>query len=221
MQYQINYKPAFATIFVTLNPGESIVSEAGAMASMDAKLSMNTAFSGGFFPAVVKKFLGGETLFINTFTNNTQQPLQIVLSQSMIGDIEYIELKKDQQLYFQSGAYIASSKNTKLGVGWAGFASWFSGEGLFRLRVTGPGVVFFGGYGGITKKQITQEFIVDTGHLLAYEPGIKLGVGLSGGLFSSITSGEGFISRLKGSGTIYLQSRSVEGLARFLSPRLR
>ncbi|NJK38281.1 MAG: TIGR00266 family protein [Oscillatoriales cyanobacterium RM1_1_9] len=221
MQYQINYKPAFATIFITLKPGESIISEAGAMTSMDAKLSMTTAFSGGFFPALVKKFLGGETLFVNTFKNNTQTPLTGVFSQSSIGDIEAIELQKGQELCFQSGAYIASSKNVKLGVSWAGFASWFSGEGLFRLKVIGPGVVFFGGYGGITKKQISQEFIVDTGHLIAYEPGVKLGVGLSGGLFGSLTSGEGFVSRLKGNGTIYLQSRSVEGLARFLGPKFR
>ncbi|MGF1492324.1 MAG: TIGR00266 family protein [Microcoleaceae cyanobacterium] len=221
MKYQVEYKPSFATIFITLQPGEIIVAEAGAMTSMDGKVSMTTAFSGGFLPALAKKFFGGETLFVNKFKNNTQQPLQVVFSQSSIGDIEAIELRKDQQLYFQPGAYIASSKYLKLGVGWAGFASWFSGEGLFRLKVAGPGVVFFGAYGGLTKRQVNREFIVDTGHLVAYEPGIKLGVGLSGSLFGSITSGEGFVSRLKGNGAIYLQSRSIDGLAQFLAPRCR
>ncbi len=33
---EIRYKPAFATIFLTLNPGETITAEAGAMTSMDS-----------------------------------------------------------------------------------------------------------------------------------------------------------------------------------------
>ncbi|ERT06932.1 hypothetical protein M595_3082 [Lyngbya aestuarii BL J] len=121
----------------------------------------------------------------------------------------------------EPGAYIASSKAVKLGVGWAGLASWFAREGLFKLKVTGPGLVFFGAYGGITPKQITQEFIVDNGHLVAYEPGIKMGVGLAGGLLGSLTSGEGFINKLRGNGVIYLQSRSIDGLVKFLSPKCR
>lgn len=221
MEYQIRYKPAFATIFMTLQPGESLTAEAGAMVGMDGKISMKTSFSGGFFSGLIKKFLGGESLFVNTFTNKTNQPLQVVLSQSAIGDIVAVELHSGQQLCFQPGAYIASSKKVKLGVGWAGFASWFAREGLFKLKVTGPGLVFFGAYGGISQKQITQEFIVDNGHLVAYEPGIKMSVGLAGGLFGSLTSGEGFINKLRGNGMVYLQSRSINGLVRFLSPKYR
>ncbi|MEA5501329.1 TIGR00266 family protein [Limnoraphis robusta Tam1] len=221
MEYQIRYKPAFATIFMTLQPGESLTAEAGAMVGMDGKISMKTSFSGGFFSGLIKKFLGGESLFVNTFTNKTNQPLQVVLSQSAIGDIVAVELHSGQQLCFQPGAYIASSKKVKLGVGWAGFASWFAREGLFKLKVTGPGLVFFGAYGGISQKQITQEFIVDNSHLVAYEPGIKMSVGLAGGLFGSLTSGEGFINKLRGNGVVYLQSRSINGLVRFLSPKYR
>lgn len=221
MQYQMRYKPAFATIFMTLEPGDSLTAEAGAMVGMDGKISMKTAFSGGFFSALVKKMFGGESLFVNTFTNKTNQPLQVVLSQSVIGDIVAVELQSGQQLCFQPGAYIGSSKKVKLGVRWAGFASWFAGEGLFKLKVIGPGLVFFGAYGGITQKQISEEFIVDNGHLVAYEPGVKMSVGLAGGLFGSLTSGEGFINKLRGNGVIYLQSRSVDGLVGFLSPKCR
>lgn len=221
MQYQIRYKPAFATIFMMLQPGDSITAEAGAMVGMEGKVSMKTRFSGGFFSAWLKKFLGGESLFVNTFTNKTNQPLQVVLSQASVGDIVAVELQRGQQLCFQPGAYIASSKTVKLGVRWAGFGSWFAGEGLFKLKVMGPGLVFFGAYGGITQKQISQDFIVDNSHLVAYEPGIKMGVGLAGGLFGSLISGEGFINKLRGNGVIYLQSRSMNGLVMFLSPKCR
>ncbi|WP_343277554.1 AIM24 family protein [Kamptonema sp. UHCC 0994] len=56
MKYEIRYKPSFAAIFITLNPGESITAEAGAMTSMDGKLSMKTEFSGGLFSGLLKKF---------------------------------------------------------------------------------------------------------------------------------------------------------------------
>lgn len=220
MQYEIRYKPSFAAIFVTLNPGESITAEAGAMTSMDGRLTMKTQFSGGFFPALLKKFFGRESLFVNTFSNQTQQPLNLVLTQSTIGDIACIELR-GRNLCFQPGAYIGHTTGVKLSVRWAGFKSWFSGEGLFKLQVSGNGKVFFGAYGGITQKRINGDFIVDTGHLVAYEPGIQMNIGLTGGLFGSVTSGEGFINRLTGTGDIYLQSRSIDGLVRYLRPKLR
>ncbi len=219
MQCDIRYKPAFAAIFATLEPGESITAEAGAMVSMDSMLTMKTQFSGGFFAALIRKFLGGESLFVNVFTNQTQRPLQVVLTQSLVGDIGEIELK-GREICFQPGAYIAHTPGVKMGVRWAGFASWFAGEGLFKLKLGGRGKVFFGAYGGITKKTITGQFIVDNSHLVAYEPAIKMGVGLSGGLIGSVTSGEGFVNRLSGKGDIYLQSRSIGGLVNFIRPQI-
>lgn len=221
MNFDIRYKPAFATIFVTLEPGETITAEAGSMVSMDADLSVKTTFSGGFFSAWLKNMFGGESLFVNTFINNTSFPRQVVLSQSTPGDIVAVELSGKQQLCFQPGAYIANTPEIKLGVSWAGFSSWFAGEGLFKLKVKGKGTVFFGAYGGISQQYMTQDFIVDNDHLVAYEEGIKMGIGLAGGVLGSITSGEGFINKLSGKGVIYLQSRSKSGLIKFLSPRCR
>ncbi|MEM7590897.1 MAG: TIGR00266 family protein [Cyanobacteria bacterium P01_A01_bin.83] len=220
MECEIKYKPAFSAIFVTLEPGEEIVAEAGAMASMDSQVTMKTELSGGFFAALAKKFFGGESLFVNTFSNQTKQYLSIVLTQPVVGDIAEIELH-DKDMYFQPGAYIASTPGVTMGVRWAGFASWFAGEGLFKLRLSGRGKAYFGAYGGITKKAIDGEFIVDNSHLVAYEPGIQMNIKLSGGLLGSVTSGEGFVNRLTGRGNIYLQSRSIGGLVGFLRSKVR
>ncbi|GAB4530578.1 MAG: TIGR00266 family protein [Pleurocapsa sp.] len=220
MECEIKYKPAFAAIFITLEPGESITAEAGAMASMDSQIDMKTEFSGGIIAGLARKFLGGESLFVNVFSNNSRQYLKLVLTQSVVGDIEAIELA-GKEIYFQPGAYIARTPGVKIGVKWAGFASWFAGEGLFKLKLSGQGKVFFGAYGGITKKAINGDFIVDNSHLVAYEPGIKMGIKLSNGLIGSITSGEGFVNRLTGRGNIYLQSRSISGLVGFLRPKIR
>ena len=220
MKSEIRYKPAFATLFITLKPGERIIAEAGAMASMAGQLSMKTEFFGGFFPGLMKSFFGGESLFINVFSNPSQQPQDLVLTQSSIGDIIRIELN-DNEMCFQPGAYIAHTPGVKVELQWAGLASWFAGEGLFKLKMGGRGVVFCGAYGGLSEVRGKDELIVDNGHLVAYEPGITMNIKLAGGLVGSVTSGEGFVNRLTGRGKIYLQSRSVDGLVRFLKPKLR
>jgi uncharacterized protein (TIGR00266 family) len=219
VKYEIRYKPAFAAIFLTLNPGERIIAEAGAMQSMSATLSMTTQFSGGLISGLLKKFLGGESLFVNEFRNRTQAPLELVLSQAMLGDVMVLELEGNS-ICFQPGAYIAHTAGVNMSVQWAGFSSWIAGEGLFKLRLSGTGLVFFGGYGGISQRQVEREFVVDTGHLVAYEPSLKMNLGLSGGLVGSVTSGEGMINRLTGNGKIYLQSRSTDGLVRFLRSKV-
>ena len=109
MNIDIRYKTAFATLFVTLAPGESIVAEAGAMASMSKHVQVYTRFNGGFWRALMRRIFGGESLFINTFhCPEGGPPAELVLSQPTPGDLECIELA-GQKLFLQPGAYVAST----------------------------------------------------------------------------------------------------------------
>ena len=159
------------------------------------------------------------SLFVNHFTNNTQEIMYLTLSQPTPGDIQVRELNGESYC-LQGGAYIASDPNVKLGVKWAGFGSLIGGEGLFKLMVSGHGNVYFGAYGGIIEHEINGEYIVDSGHLVAYEPTMKLKTQLSGGLLSSIFGGEGFVMRVEGKGKIYLQTRNLSGLASWVNKHL-
>ncbi|MGB8700413.1 MAG: TIGR00266 family protein [Thermosynechococcaceae cyanobacterium] len=220
MKYDIRYKPAFATLFITLDPGDRLIAQAGAMASMGGGLSMETEFAGGFLAACLRKFLGGETLFVNRFTNRTRESLTLVLTQSLVGDMASITLRGDS-ICFQPGAYIAHTGTIQTGVHWAGLSSWLAGEGLFKLKLSGNGTVFFGAYGGIHPQKISPEgLVVDSGHLVAYQPSVRMKIGLASGLLGSVTSGEGLVNRLSGEGTVYLQSRSMGGLVRFLKSKV-
>tara|TARA_B100001013_G_C24225113_1_gene290822 strand:- start:23 stop:262 length:240 start_codon:yes stop_codon:yes gene_type:complete len=71
MEATINGKPSFAYIHADLEPGESIIAESDAMSSMASDLDLKARFNGGFISGMLKKFFGGESLFINEFTNNT------------------------------------------------------------------------------------------------------------------------------------------------------
>ncbi len=93
-------------------------------------------------------------------------------------------------------------------------------EGLFRLKVSGEGRVWFGAYGGIFIREISDEYVVDSGHLVAYEPSIGIRIGMAGSVLTSLLSGEGLVTRVTGPGRIYMQSRSFSGLAAWTNSHL-
>jgi uncharacterized protein (TIGR00266 family) len=217
MQSEIRNRPSFANVLVRLTQGDRIVAESDAMASMSSAVTLRTRWNGGFLMALVRRLFGGESLFINEFSTASRGDL--VLTQPWPGDIECVELK-GQTLYLQAGAFLACDPDVQLGVGYAGLRSFFAREGLFRLKVSGQGRIWFGGYGAIVAKDVEGEYVVDSSHLVAYEPSIRLRVGLAGSLLSSLFSKEGLVMRLTGPGRIYLQTRSLEGLAAWVNSHL-
>lgn len=219
MKCTLEGKPAFAYLHVDLAPGESIIAESDAMASMSSEMDVKAKLNGGFINGVLRKFLGGESLFVNTFTNNTQKELRVTLTQAQPGDMVQKDLD-NESYYLQPGAYIASTDDVNISVSFAGLMSWIGGEGLFRLKASGTGALFFGAYGNMVEKEVHGEYIVDTSHLVAYDPGMKLKQQLSGSLISSITSGEGFVTRVEGSGKIWIQTRSISGFVSWLNRHL-
>jgi uncharacterized protein (TIGR00266 family) len=130
--------------------------------------------------------------------------------------MKVLELKGETYC-LEGGSYIASTPGINLGVRWAGISSLIGGEGLFKLQLSGTGTVIFGAYGALIEKHIDGEYIVDTSHLIGYEPQMKLKIQLAGGLFSSFFGGEGLVTRVEGKGKIIIQSRSVSGLTSWLN----
>ena len=106
-----------------------------------------------------------------------------------------------------------------------------SGEGLFLLSIEGNGLLLVSSFGAIHEKTLAdgEEYIVDTGHIVAFESTVSYNLeratgkteGVGGflkGLVQSGMSGEGFVCRYKGPGRIYLQSRQLGSFARILHP---
>jgi len=211
---------AFRYLQVTLAPGESIVTEAGAMASMAPEVALDSRFSGGFLKAVARAILGGESLFINTFSNPTNTPLNLTLTSPLPGDIGCVTLGENDSISVESGAYICSTPDVRFSLRFAGFTSFIAREGLFKIDLHGPGTVWFGSYGAVEERTVHGEMIVDSGHLIAYEPGVRLKLQLSNGIFGSFFGGEGLVTRVEGNGRIFIQTRSVPGLASWSNSKM-
>lgn len=208
---------SFGHLHVQLLPGQEMISESGAMASCSSNLELRSSMKGGFFEALIMKFLGKESFFINRFFNKSSTTASLVLTQDVPGEICHARIENDF-LFIQAGSFIACTPGVSFKLSWAGFQSWLGGEGFFRLRIFGSGDVWYGACGAVIEKEIDGEYIVDTGHLLSYPKDMKLKIELAGGIFSSFFGGEGLVLKLIGKGKIRLQTRSIEGMANWMNP---
>jgi len=122
MEHEILYRPSYSLVRVSLNQGESISAESGAMVSMSSGIEIKTAAKGGIFGALKRSVLGGESFFINTF--HASEAGEVTFAPSLPGDISAIELK-GETLFAQSGSYIAASPEIEVNTKWGGAKTFF------------------------------------------------------------------------------------------------
>src|SRR5689334_1657872 len=105
MSDQIDYKiigDDLQAVIVTLDPGETVIAEAGAMMYMQEGIVMNTTLDpnqqgGGLFGKLVqgaKRALTGDSFFVTTFTNTAHKRQDASLSSPSPGKFKPIELKE-------------------------------------------------------------------------------------------------------------------------------
>ncbi|MFB2622382.1 MULTISPECIES: TIGR00266 family protein [Methanothermobacter] len=216
MKYEIINRPSYSMANIQLASGEAIKAEAGAMVSMSSNIEIQTE-TGGLLGAVKRSMLGGESIFLNTFRSQGMGEIQ--LAPSYPGDVEVIETH--ETLYAQSGSFMAASEDVEIDTKFGGFKTFFGGEGLFLLKVRASGPIFLSSFGAIYHRELVNErFVVDTGHIVAFTEGLDFNVRKIGGLKSTFLSGEGLVAEFEGTGTLYMQTRSVDSFVGWLIPRL-
>ena len=219
MDYEVLHKPSYALARVTMNPGEQLQAETGAMVSMSDTIKIETSARGGLFGGLRRSVLGGESFFVNTFT--AEQPGEVTIAPSLPGDIEAIELS-NETLLVQSGSFLAATMNIEVDSQWGGARSFFSSEGLFLLRCSGRGLLFISSYGAIHRIDLGQgeRYTVDTGHMVAFDESVRYDVGRSGGWKTTLLGGEGLVCKLEGPGRFFMQTRSENAFVSWLAPKL-
>ena len=219
MKHEILYKPSYALAILSMERGEEIVAESGAMVSMSPGINIETSARGGLLGGLARKFLGGESFFMNTF--HADEAGEITLAPPLPGDVLHMDMR-NQTIMVTSGAYLACSKDISVDTQWGGAKTFFSKEGLFLLRVQGSGDLFLSSYGAIHAKELRhgETYIVDTGHMVAFDENVGYKVTRVGGLKSTLFSGEGLVCELTGPGKIFLQSRSDDAFLTWLVSRI-
>jgi uncharacterized protein (TIGR00266 family) len=220
MQVEILAGPAFAFSTVTIAPGGEVQVEAGAMAAYSDGVEIETQARGGMMAGLKRSVLGGESFFINTF--RAPAGGSVAVAPSLPGDMTKVTLDGSHALYVQSGSWIASDPTIEVDTKWGGSKTFFSGEGLFLLRCTGPGDLLVSSYGAILTRTLAagEGYTLDTGHVVAFDDTIQYTVSKAGNWKTTVLGGEGLVTRFVGPGRLWLQTRSPSDFLGWLIPKL-
>jgi uncharacterized protein (TIGR00266 family) len=222
MQFQLLEKPDFTMVQIGFDaPGEQMICESGAMVARDSGMEMKTSMQGGFMAAMKRKMLGGESLFQNTFTA-TQPGQRLYFAPGPEGDVEVINMDGYTPIFLNSGAYLGAPPSVDLDTKWGGTKGFFSGTGMFLLKCTGTGPLFFCTYGGIHAIDVGPGgYVCDTGHVVAFTGGLNYHVTRLGGLGGLLFSGEGLVCNFQGQGRLWVSTRNSRSLVSFVNPYRR
>ncbi|ELS04863.1 TIGR00266 family protein [Xenococcus sp. PCC 7305] len=222
MKVELLQQPDSAIACVTLDAGEEVIAEAGSMIAMDATVSANTTLrqgrSGGIFGSV-GRVLGGEYLFLSVFRSGKTGD-EVWLAPKLVGDLLVYDMQ-GQDLIVQSGSYLACSSSVNIDLGFQGLRSLFSGESIFWLTISGYGKALITSFGGIYEIDVDGEYIVDTGHIVAFERSLSFSINKAGSSWlGAFLGGEGLVCHFRGQGKVYCQTHSPRAFGSFIGSRL-
>jgi uncharacterized protein (TIGR00266 family) len=234
--HEIDYKifgSDIQVLEVELDQNETVIAEAGAMVYMENGIQFETRMGDGseanqgllgkLFSAGTR-LLTGESLFMTHFTHRGHNvKSRVAFSAPYPGTIMPIDLANlPQGLIVQKDGFLAAALGTKISIHFNQRigSGLFAGEGFILERLTGDGLAFIHAGGTVIEKQLNNETLrVDTGCVVAFEPGVDFSVQRAGGLKSMIFGGEGiFLATLQGTGRVWLQSMPVKKLIQALMP---
>jgi uncharacterized protein (TIGR00266 family) len=213
---------------IELDPGESVVAEAGGMMYMEDGIAMETVFGDGSAAGggLVGKLMGagrrlltGESLFMTVFENRAGVKRHVAFGAPYPGKIIAVDLASlGGELLAQKDSFLCSARGVTIGIGFqkkigAGF---FGGEGFMMQRLQGDGWVFVHAGGTLHERVLAagETLRIDTGCIVAYQPTVGFDIQYVGGIKTALFGGEGlFFATLRGPGRVWLQSLPFSRLA--------
>jgi uncharacterized protein (TIGR00266 family) len=229
--HEIDYKVMgddLQFVEVELDPGEAALAEAGGMMYMDDGIEMQTIFgdgsapSGGILGSLMgagKRLLTGESLFMTVFHNQGSGKRRVAFGAPYPGKIIPVHLSEiGGELIAQKDAFLCAAKGVSVGIAFNKRigAGLFGGEGFIMERLQGDGWAFLHAGGTCIERVLTpgETLRVDTGCIVAFQPGVQFDVKFVGGVKSALFGGEGlFFATLTGPGRVWLQSLPFSRLA--------
>jgi uncharacterized protein (TIGR00266 family) len=231
--HEIDYKITgedLQFVEVELDPGESVVAEAGALMYMTAGIQMETIFGDGSGQGQAKGLMGallgagkrlltGESLFMTVFTAQGGRKDRVAFAAPYPGRILAMDLKKlGGELICQKDSFLCAAKGISIGIAFQKKigVGLFGGEGFIMQRLQGDGWAFVHAGGMLTEMQLAagETLRVDTGCLVALQPSVSYDVQFVSGIKTALFGGEGlFFATLTGPGHVWLQSLPLSRMA--------
>jgi uncharacterized protein (TIGR00266 family) len=223
MQVELRHQPSFSVARLHLAPGEPARVESGAMVAHSWGVALDAKIEGGLFKGLKRMALGGESLFVTTYTA-PEQGGWVDVAANLPGDIRTEAINPARALRITRGCWIANSAGVQIETQFAGMQNLFGGEGGFVINATGDGAVVLGAYGAIDEVNLGpgEALTVDSGHVVAFDATMqsRLRRAVEGRTVQSVKTGEGLVFDFAGPGRLLMQSRNPTALVNWLTTAL-
>ncbi|MCB9026564.1 MAG: TIGR00266 family protein [Bdellovibrionaceae bacterium] len=224
MEVELVNRPSSTVAKVTLHSGEHFIAEGGSMIAMNGSMRIETSTykrgQGNVFKAL-KRMLTGESFFLNHYYSS-QSKDELWLSHPLPGDMDVIHVEKGAGIVVAGGSFVACEDNVEMDMSWQGMKSFFTGENLFWLKMSGEGPLVVSSYGSIYKVKVQDGYVVDTGHVVAFEDTLDFKITKAGSSWwHSFLGGEGLVMEFAGRGSIWCQSHNANEFGRLVGPLLK
>jgi uncharacterized protein (TIGR00266 family) len=214
-------------VVVTLDPGEAVIAEAGAMMYMREGIEMATTLDpnqqgGGLFSKILsggKRLLSGDSFFVTVFANGGRTRTDVAFASPTPGKIAPIDLKQwGGTIICQKDSFLCAARGTDVTVAFTQRfgAGFFGGEGFILQRISGDGLTFLHASGTLVTLDLApgENLRVDTGCLVAMQPSVQYDIRTVPGIKTALFGGEGlFFVNLTGPGRVILQTMPFSRLA--------
>ena len=217
-------------LHISLERGESVFAESGAMVMMDGTLDLTGNVQGGLLSGLARRMVAGESMFTQKIVA-TRGPGDLLLSQVIPGAVHVFDVGPQEYL-LNDGAFLAAETGVDLKVRTQGIGGALFGNsgGLLIMQASGRGKLCVGGFGSLFLLTVEagQNPIIDNGHLVAWDARLSyevvMGTSRQGGMLSNLissqTSGEGLVTKFSGTGQVLICSRQRQGFTSWLRQQI-
>ena len=227
MQIDILGEGAFSSALVHLNPGETFVSESGALfrssPNIDIDVTTRSKGKGGLLGGL-KRMLSSESFFLSTYRCQDGKPGEVGLAPVLQGQLRAIDVTPELPWMCSGGSWLGSTEDLTIDTRFQGFKGLFTGESLSYLHLSGQGQMLVSAFGRLTEVEVDGALTVDTGHVVAFQESLSYRLTKAGGSWiHAFLGGEGIVMEFEGRGKLIVQSHNAKefgsALGRLLPPR--
>jgi uncharacterized protein (TIGR00266 family) len=211
MQYQIRKDPSYAMVEIELDDGEQIETKPGVMMDRTGGIGNDSSVGGdsGVVGTVGRMVSDERSLVDNTYYAEGDGE-QVTLVPEHPGDIVAINMSERGELRTQSGSLMAWEPLVERSTEWNNRSNILSSGELTVLGLSGQGMTFLSSFGSMVKREVTagEPLVVDEDHLVGWTAGLDVSREKDGSIKSTLLGGEGFVTRFRGDGEVWLQTRN-------------
>lgn len=211
MQHNIEKGPSYAVLRTTMDRGDRLMAETGAMISRSESVHADAEVGGGEgIGGIIKSAMSSSRDLVENAFEAREDGAELTLAPDHPGDVFGVDVGQDGPIKVNSGSTLAWEPTVERSTAFNDARGFFSSGNLRILELSGAGRCFLSAYGSIVETDVESgdPTVVDTDHLIAWTDGLAVSREKDGSIKSAVLGGEGLVSKFSGEGRVWIQTRN-------------